>query len=570
MYDHDSCVIVRYQRGTQVPVLVGSFADGRSSDMPDASQIRLVCPTCGAIYRTDFEGCALDGAPLVPYESDPLIGRTLAERYHIEELVSEGAMGRVYRATHTRMSKRFAVKVLFGDHAAQTRMRARFKREAEAASRLEHPNLVSVVDFGETDSRLLYLVMDFIEGRTCSELVEEEGPLDEQRALRLVREIARGLRHLHSRDMVHRDLKLDNVLVSTDGEVETPRIVDLGVALLPSDEITQERLTKQGTIVGTPAFMAPEQAFGDDVDPRSDIFSLGMLFYHLLAGRGPFEGTAVEIIQQNVTQPFPPVEERNPDVTVSRDVERLLDRMIEKHASDRFESAQSVIDAIDRIRPVSMPPSMLTAPATHMSLAEDLSVLPGKTTVSRRWQPLVLAALAGLVAATVAGIALTRDSTDPSGNGEVAELAAPAPEDLEEDLVDALEDEEEDVVEEGDSSDEPALVAPKKPRKRKKRRVKRRRRKARPKRKTFGAIEKTDTSKARRAPTVSEITDRSNRVAKLIRRVEDKHGRIAAGPLRTRLLPLSTPTADTSPRELHRMKAELVRLERAARRELRN
>ncbi len=526
----------------------------------DASS-RLVCPQCGAIYRTDFEACALDGHALEPLTDDPLVGKVIADRYRIEACISEGAMGRVYRATHTRMSKRFAVKVLFGEHASQTRMRARFSREAEAASRLEHPNLVSVVDFGETPERLLYLVMDFIDGRTCGGIIAEEGPLDELRALRLVREIARGLRHLHAREMVHRDLKLDNVIVATDGDVEVPKIVDLGVAILPSDGTVQEKLTKQGTIVGTPAFMAPEQAFGDGVDPRSDVFSLGMVLYHLLAGRGPFDGSAVEVIQQNVTVPFPPIAERAPGRNVSRDAQRILDRMIEKHAEDRFDSAQAVIDAIDRVRPPSVPAGR-SALVSHAELTADLSE-PALTEPQRSGGPkrslraVYVAAACGLVAAlAVGGWAIRSRTPEPE---PVAELTAGAV------YEEPYEDEEEaaEVTEEVEEPEDE--VAPKKKTRRKRRARRKRRRTVR--RTKLAPLEKEDGPKTRTAPTVAELSALTKECSTLIQRIEDRAGPVEAGPLRVRLMGLAA-TESTPPDQRHHIERRLKRLRRELRRRL--
>lgn len=512
--------------------------------MIDAIQARLVCESCGAIYRTDFESCALDGHPLRPLTEDPLIGRTIADRYNIEECVSEGAMGRVYLATHTRMSKRFALKILFGEHASQKRTRLRFKREAEAASRLEHPNLVSVVDFGETPSRLLYLVMDYIEGDTLGSIIAQEGPLEQFRALRLVREIARGLRHLHSRELVHRDLKLDNVIVTKDGDVEVPKIVDLGVAFLPPTGTDEEKLTKQGTIVGTPAFMAPEQAFGDEVDPRSDIFSLGMVLYHLLAGRGPFEGTAVEVIKQNVTDPFPPIEERNPDAHVSPDVQKFLDRMIEKHAADRYESAQEVIDAIDRVRQPSLAPA---AVATYSSLRAEVAEPPPS---SGKRRALVGAAIGVLLAGIgLGGWALTKDEVP----------AEPEPQSLAE-MVE-LEDELES------RSKEPQNSPTRKVRRRRARQQKKKAASERPEvaaaeaAPAFAPLQKTAAAKTRVAPSVASLTELSGECAELIQRIEDRHGSVAAGPFRVRHLGIATPTASTPPEELHQIGRQLARLQ---------
>src|SRR5687767_8129771 len=294
----------------------------------------MICSVCCATYRSGFERCPRDGALLAKSDQDPVIGLVIAARYKIERRISDGAMGRVYLASHLRLSKRFAIKILFGELAAQEPMRLRFAQEAEAASRLEHRNLCSVVDFGESEQGLLYIVMEYIEGRTLEKILREEGTFSEDRAVRMAHDLCRGLRHLHSRGMIHRDLKLENVVVVPDRDVEVPKIVDFGIALLPPEK--DARLTRAGAIVGTPAFMAPEQAFGDKLDARADLFSLGIVLYNLLTGAGPFSGTAFEIIQQTVTRPVPPLSEKNPHVMFSPELERIVMKLVARHPEDRF------------------------------------------------------------------------------------------------------------------------------------------------------------------------------------------------------------------------------------------
>jgi eukaryotic-like serine/threonine-protein kinase len=319
-----------------------------------------------------------------------VIGKVIADRYRIDEMISEGAMGRVYLAHHARLSKRFAVKILFGDLASQRAMRDRFAQEAEAASRLEHRNLVSVVDFGESETGLLYLVMEYIEGRTLDRLLREEGPFTEERAIRIAHDLCRGLRHLHARGLIHRDLKLENVVVVHDRDVEVPKIVDFGIALLPVE--TNARLTRAGAIVGTPAFMAPEQAFGDAVDARADLFSLGIVLYHLLVGCGPFEGNAFELIQKMVTAPIPPFRERNPKCGASNEIEAIVMRLLARQPNERPESAQALIDALEAL------PGQRT-----WSASSNVIELPPVEARRSRW-PWIASGVA--VAGIVAGIAM--------------------------------------------------------------------------------------------------------------------------------------------------------------------
>src|SRR4029079_14331130 len=199
------------------------------------------------------------------------------------------------------------IKVLFGDHASDTRMRLRFAQEASAACRLNHPNVVSVVDFGKSDRGLLYLVMDYVEGETLSQLIEREAPLPERRAVELARQLCEGLAHAHANDIVHRDFKPDNVVLEPrEGGSPAPRILDFGLAITSNDDTFDGRLTQHGWVVGTPAYLSPEQARDEEVDQRADLYALGVVMYEMLAGVTPFEGAAMEVAHRNMLEPVPP------------------------------------------------------------------------------------------------------------------------------------------------------------------------------------------------------------------------------------------------------------------------
>ena len=324
-------------------------SDGRS-------ETRLRCPICLAVFRTGFDCCPVDGAQLDWWEvgDDPLVGAEIAGRYIIEALVGEGSMGLVYRARHVRLPRTFAVKVLFGDLAADPRMRIRFAQEATLASRLGHPNVVSVVDFGRSESGLLYLVMDYVEGEALGELVAREAPLDPLRALRIARQLAQGLAHAHEHGLVHRDFKPGNVVLEQhDDGPAVPRILDFGLAISTRDqeEIAGAggRLTELGYIVGTPIYIAPEQAMDHAVDHRADLFALGVVIYEMLAGKPPFDGRPVEIAHKNISQPVPRIAQRSPGAAVPPELERVVRRLLEKAPADRFQSAEDLCAALDAV-----------------------------------------------------------------------------------------------------------------------------------------------------------------------------------------------------------------------------
>jgi hypothetical protein len=317
---------------------------------------RFACPTCRAVFRKGFARCPLDGAPLQELTADPLEGSVFADRYVIEQCVGEGGMGRVYRATHRHMSRLFAIKVLFGEHAADQEMQARFAREAEAACRLRHPNVVSVTDFGATARGLFYLVMDWVEGLRLTDIIAREAPLGQHRIADITRQICLALSHAHEQGLVHRDLKSENIIVSQDNGRELVRLVDFGLAVVMESD-ANARLTAEGTVYGTPAYMSPEQACGAKLDARTDLFSLGVLLYEMLSGTLPFSGPPMDIVRQNMESDPPPIAERVPGLQVNPQLEALGRKLMARRPQDRYQSAAEVVAALDAILTEwSMPP----------------------------------------------------------------------------------------------------------------------------------------------------------------------------------------------------------------------
>ena len=301
------------------------------------------------MFRTGFARCPLDGAPLQELSADPLEGSVFADRYVIEQCVGEGGMGRVYRATHRHMSRQFAIKVLFGEHAADKEMQARFAREAEAACRLRHPNVVSVTDFGATARGLFYLVMDWVEGQRLTDIINHEAPLGHHRIADIARQICLGLSHAHEQGLVHRDLKSENIIVSQDNGHDLVRLVDFGLAVVMESD-ANARLTAEGTVYGTPAYMSPEQACGAKLDERTDLFSLGVLVYEMLSGVLPFLGAPLDIVRQNMEADPPPVAARVPGLQVNPHLERLGRKLMARRPQERYQSAAEVVAALDLIQ----------------------------------------------------------------------------------------------------------------------------------------------------------------------------------------------------------------------------
>ncbi len=311
-------------------------------------EARTACPQCLAVFRGGFLRCPRDGEPLHALQADPLIGTVLAERYQIEALIGEGGLGRVYRARHVRMSRQYAIKVPFGELAYDTKVRARFANEAEAASRLRHPNVVGVVDVGESEQGLLYLAMDLVDGIALAEELEQRGAMPAERVRRIARQIALGLEHAHERALIHRDLKPENIILERDADgLDEVRIVDFGIAIL--QDARGDKLTTEGIVLGTPHYMAPEQAINGAMDHRVDIFALGLITYEMLAGVLPFDGSPVEVARQNLSAEPPPIATRVPGLVFDPLLEALAFRMLQKRPADRPQHLREVISMLDLI-----------------------------------------------------------------------------------------------------------------------------------------------------------------------------------------------------------------------------
>ena len=279
-------------------------------------------------------------------ENSQVIGTILSERYSVLRLIGEGGMGRVYEAEHIGIGKRVAVKVL---HPAYTRtpdVVERFKREARAASRIGHQNIVNVTDSGTTADGHFFFVMEFIEGQELGLVIHREGRFSFKRAFRIADQMCQALQAAHDAGIIHRDLKPENVLLITyEGRPDFVKVLDFGIAKTSEmEESTQtkegRRLTRPGVAMGTPEYMAPEQAAGKPADPRSDIYAVGSILYEMLTGHPPYEGENVmEVLHKKATESPASLAEIRPDVPVL--VTALVERAMARNADDRPQTMAS-------------------------------------------------------------------------------------------------------------------------------------------------------------------------------------------------------------------------------------
>jgi len=308
---------------------------------------------------------------------DALIGTVVLGNYQIEEKLGKGTMGAVYRGVDLRYSKDVAIKVMHDDIARERRLLERFKREAHVAAKMKHPNLMRVLDAGETRDKRPVMVLELARGKTLTALLEvSPAP---RRVIRLVQQILLGLEHAHAAGLIHRDLKPDNIMVELgpDGE-EILRIVDFGIALLRDRDGTVEggRLTETGQIVGTPLYMAPEQAQAEPFDHRADLFALGVIMYQMLAGTVPFDGrTAVEIQLAYISKDPPPISTYVADVDPL--AEAFARKLMARRVAQRFASATEALRVLD-LMATDPKYAMLRMGITDTSTAASVIGLPGR------------------------------------------------------------------------------------------------------------------------------------------------------------------------------------------------
>lgn len=283
---------------------------------------------------------------------DPLLGRKLANKFEIRELLGVGAMGKVYRAHHDSLDRTVAIKILISVPAIAEAQARRFKAEARAASRLEHPNTVRILDFGEEGNGLFYIVMEHLDGIDLQDVIAQGGPLTTHRTAWIMSQVFSAVGAAHSHGVIHRDIKPGNVMliekVSEDGPIrDFVKVCDFGLAKImdAGSEMTGGPLTAQGAVFGTPAYMSPEQARGEPLDPRSDIYSCGVLMYKMLVGHTPFRAeTPTGVLIGHIQETPPPLDTWG--IPIHPTLAAVVERAMRKDPAERYQNAKEARDEL--------------------------------------------------------------------------------------------------------------------------------------------------------------------------------------------------------------------------------
>jgi serine/threonine protein kinase len=273
-------------------------------------------------------------------QTDPYVGTVLANVYEIHSIIGHGGMGVVYKARHAMMDRIVAIKMLKAQLITDSMSVKRFQQEVKASSRINHPHVVAVYNFGLTPQGLPYIVMDYLEGNTLANVIRRDGQIGVERGIKIISQACEGLAYAHKQGVVHRDLKPGNiVLTDYDGDSEFVKVVDFGVAKLMGGTADSQRLTQAGDICGSPVYMSPEQCMGQELDWRSDIYSMGVVIYETLTGGLPLVGTSmVDTMAKQCSEMPPPFATARPDLYIPERIQQVVFKALAKDPKDRHQS----------------------------------------------------------------------------------------------------------------------------------------------------------------------------------------------------------------------------------------
>ena len=375
---------------------------------------RKVCLECNRQFTGIVAACPHDGANLVPLARDPMVGTCLMGKYDIIDVIGHGGMGVVYKGRQVLMDRTVAIKMLQSQHIADSMSVKRFHQEGKAASKMNHPHVITVYDFGVTPtSGQPFIVMDYLLGTDLSQIIKDEGQLGVERSLKILAQSTDALDHAHRMGVIHRDLKPSNImLIDYEDEKDYVKVVDFGVAKLISAGGEQQRLTQMGEVCGSPVYMSPEQCQGLELDSRSDIYSMGIVIYETLTGRLPILGkTMVETMSKHITEPPPRFTEVRPDLYIPERLEAVVFKALAKNREDRHQSMAELTRDLETAIPRAGKSQVLRTDFPTMPQSED----DKKTSPLAKLTPFHWVAIASALLITVGiGIKLMMDGSKKS------------------------------------------------------------------------------------------------------------------------------------------------------------
>src|SRR5215813_11991678 len=282
-----------------------------------------------------------------------LEGRVIAGNFRIERLLGRGAMGQVYLAEQISLAKKVAIKVLHRHLQGDEALAKRFHREAKAASSLNHPNSLQIIDFGQSDQGELFIAMELLSGRDLANVIHQDFPMPLDRIVRIMTQVLSALDEAHAQNIIHRDLKPENIMIiDRRGERDFVKVCDFGIAKIqdPKSDGSSGTITMAGVVCGTPEYMSPEQCRGEKLDGRSDLYSVGVILYQMATGTLPFTAeTALGIVTKHLTEPPRPPSQRRPDLHIDRGLERLILMAMSKDRAGRPASAHEMKEQLESL-----------------------------------------------------------------------------------------------------------------------------------------------------------------------------------------------------------------------------
>ncbi|MFH1809917.1 MAG: protein kinase [Pseudomonadota bacterium] len=338
-------------------------------------------PTCPSCHNDVAEGakfCTFCGG-LIPKtkasDADPLLGRIFARNFRIEKLLGVGGMGKVYKAVQLSLDKPVVLKVLHPHYTNDETLVHRFHREARAASRLNHPNSISIIDFGQDEDGTLFMAMEFLGGRDLFTMLQQDDPIAESRIAHVLMQVCSALADAHAQGVIHRDLKPENIMVEDRrGQRDFVKVLDFGIAKIQDGGGAKETraLTAAGMVCGTPEYMAPEQARGEELDPRTDIYALGVMMYQLVTAQLPFQAdNAIGIVTKHIVEKPVPPRQAYPDRNISAELEAIILRCMVKKREERFQTVLELSEALAPIAARADGAPVRTAPPIAATAATE-------------------------------------------------------------------------------------------------------------------------------------------------------------------------------------------------------